>query len=152
MPGRARGRTSSEGLQRPPGVRGFGISHLGCVAMAQLVRQLERICGDDHVVTHPHALRTYESDGLLQYHVTPRIAVLPGTADEVREVVVACHGAGVPWVARGGGAGLSGGALPVEEGGLLVLTRLHRLLEVDLATQRVVVEPGVTNVAVSHAI
>src|SRR5438270_734675 len=80
---------------------------VGCVAMAQLLRQLERICGDDHVVTHPHALRTYESDGLLQYHVTPHIAVLPGTADEVREVVVACHGAGVPWVARGAGSGLS---------------------------------------------
>ena len=120
--------------------------------MAQLLRQLERICGDDHVVTHPHALRTYESDGLLQYHVTPRVAVLPGTADEVREVVVACHGAGVPWVARGAGSGLSGGALPVEEGVLIVLTRLHRLLEVDLANQRVVVEPGVTNVAVSHAV
>ena len=75
--------------------------------MAQLVRQLERICGDDHVVTHPHALRTYESDGLLQYHVTPRVAVLPSTAEEVRAVVAACHGAGVPWVARGAGSGAS---------------------------------------------
>src|SRR5438067_170775 len=120
--------------------------------MAQLLRQLERICGDDHVVTHPHALRTYESDGLLQYHVVPRAAVLPGTAQEVREVVAACHGAGVPWVARGAGSCLSGGALPVEEGVLIVLTRLHRILDVDLPNQRVVVEPGVTNVAVSHAV
>src|SRR5438067_7786014 len=120
--------------------------------MAQLLRQLERICGDDHVVTHPHALRTYESDGLLQYHVVPRAAVLPGTAQEVREVVAACHGAGVPWVARGAGSCLSGGALPVEEGVLIVLTRLHRILDVDLPTQRVVVEPGVTNLAISHAV
>src|SRR2546423_955875 len=120
--------------------------------MAALVRALQRICGDDHVVTHPHALRTYESDGLLQYRAVPRVAVLPGTAEQVRGVVAACHGAGVPWVARGAGSGLSGGALPVEEGVLIVLTRLRRIVEVDLANQRVVVEPGVTNVAVSHAV
>src|SRR5438105_10456958 len=120
--------------------------------MAALVRELQRICGDDHVVTHPHALRTYESDGLLQYRAVPRVAALPGTADQVRDVVAACHGAGVPWVARGAGSGLSGGALPVEEGVLIVLTRLHRILEVDLPNQRVVVEPGVTNLDVSHAV
>src|SRR2546423_2895538 len=120
--------------------------------MAALVRELQRICGDDHVVTHPHALRTYESDGLLQYRAVPRMAVLPGNAEQVRDVVAACHAAGVPWVARGAGSGLSGGALPIEEGVLIVLTRLHRILEVDIPNQRVVVEPGVTNVAVSHAV
>jgi len=120
--------------------------------MAELVDRLRRICGDELVVTHPHALRTYESDGLLQYHAVPRVAVLPDTAGQVREIVAACHRAGVPWVARGAGSGLSGGALPVEDGVLIVLTRLRRILEVDLANQRVVVEPGVTNVAVSHAV
>ncbi len=120
--------------------------------MPDLFRELERICGDDHVVTHPHALRTYESDGLLQYAALPRAAVLPDTAEQVRDVVRACHRAGVPWVARGSGSGLSGGALPVEEGVLIVLTRLRRILEVDLSNQRVVVEPGVTNLAVSHAV
>ena len=58
----------------------------------------------------------------------------------------------MPWVARGSGSGLSGGALPVEEGVLIALTRLRRILEVDLPNQRVTVEPGVTNVAVSHAV
>jgi glycolate oxidase len=120
--------------------------------MADLVRELRRICGDDLVVTHPHALRTYESDGLLQYAAVPRAAVIPDTAEQVREVVAACDSAGVPWVARGAGSGLSGGALPVEEGVLVVLTRLRRIVEVDLPNQRVVVEPGVTNVAVSHAV
>jgi glycolate oxidase len=120
--------------------------------MADLIGELRRICGADHVVTHPHALRTYESDGLLQYHAVPRVAVLPDTAEAVRGVVAACHRGGVPWVARGAGSGLSGGALPVEEGVLIVLTRLRRILEVDLANQRVTVEPGVTNVAVSHAV
>src|SRR5947199_880653 len=120
--------------------------------MADLASELRRICGGDRVVTHPHALRTYESDGLLQYRAVPRVAVLPDDADEVQRVVAACDGAGVPWVARGAGSGLSGGALPIEEGVLIVLTRLRRILEVDLANQRVVVEPGVTNLAVSHAV
>jgi glycolate oxidase len=120
--------------------------------MADLLKELRRICAPDHVVTHPHALRTYESDGLLQYRAVPRAAVLPDTAEQVREVVAACHRAGVPWVARGAGSGLSGGALPIEEGVLVVLTRLRRLVEVDLPNQRVVVEPGVTNLAVSHAV
>ncbi|HEX8646431.1 MAG TPA: FAD-linked oxidase C-terminal domain-containing protein [Thermoleophilaceae bacterium] len=120
--------------------------------MPDLVTDLTRICGGDAVVTHPHALRTYESDGLLQYAVVPRAAVLPDTAEQVREVVRACARAGVPWVARGSGSGLSGGALPVEEGVLIVLTRLRRIVEVDLPNQRVVAEPGVTNLAISHAV
>ncbi|HEX8745205.1 MAG TPA: FAD-linked oxidase C-terminal domain-containing protein [Thermoleophilaceae bacterium] len=120
--------------------------------MPDLNSELRRICGDGNVVTHPHALRTYESDGLLQYAAIPRAAVLPDSAGQVREVVRACHRAGVPWVARGSGSGLSGGALPVEEGVLIVLTRLRRIVEVDLPNQRVVAEPGVTNLAISHAV
>jgi len=75
-----------------------------------LIDELRAACGDEHVVTHPHRLRTYESDGLLQYKVTPRAVVLPGTAEEVQAAVRACHRAEVPWVARGSGTGLSGGA------------------------------------------
>src|SRR5436305_124270 len=117
-----------------------------------LAAELERICGAGNLVTHPHALRTYESDGLLQYAATPRLAVLPETAAQVQRVVRACFEAEVPWVARGAGSGLSGGALPVEDGVLIVLSKLRRVLEVDLDNQRVVVEPGVTNIAVSQAV
>jgi len=113
--------------------------------------ELERIVAPERVVTHPHALRTYESDGLLQYRETPAIVVLPDTAEEVRAVVEACYKAGVPWVARGSGTGLSGGAVPVKEGVLIVLTRMRKILEVDLDNQRVVAEPGVTNQQVSTA-
>ena len=67
-------------------------------------------------------------------------------------MVRACHEAGVPWVARGSGSGLSGGAMPVEGGVLIALSRLRRILEVDLDNQRVTVEPGVTNIAVSEAV
>jgi glycolate oxidase len=118
----------------------------------RLIADLESICGVDHVITHEHQLRTYESDGLLQYAVVPRAAVLPGDADEVRRVVKACHDAGVPTVARGAGSGLSGGALPVEGGVLIVLSRLRRILEVDLDNMRIVVEPGVTNLEVGAAV
>src|SRR2546430_3263595 len=97
-----------------------------------LIEELHAICGADHVVTHAHQLRTYESDGLLQYRALPRAVVLPGAAEEVREVVRLCHEQSVPWVARGAGSGLSGGALPVEEGVLVVLSRMRRVREVDL--------------------
>jgi glycolate dehydrogenase FAD-linked subunit len=119
---------------------------------AALVRRLESICGGEHVLTHPHALATYRSDGLAQYRETPLAVVLPGTATEVRDVVKACYEAGVPWVARGAGTGLSGGALPVAEGVLIGLARMRRILEVDLDDARVVVEPGVTNLAISKAV
>jgi len=118
----------------------------------RLVGVLEAICGREHVYTHPHQVRTYESDALLQYAVTPRAVVLPASADEVRRVVGACHEAGIPFVARGAGTGLSGGALPIERGILIALSRMRRVIEVDLDNQRVVVEPGVTNLDVSGAV
>ncbi|MGZ4203159.1 MAG: FAD-linked oxidase C-terminal domain-containing protein [Thermoleophilaceae bacterium] len=122
------------------------------MARAMLIDELRAACGDEHVLTHPHRLRTYESDGLLQYRATPRAVVLPDTATEVQAVVRACHEAQVPWVARGSGTGLSGGALPVAEGVLISLSRMRRVVEVDLPNQRVVVEPGVTNLDVSKAV
>src|SRR3954454_19536170 len=116
------------------------------------VAELERICETEHVVTHPHAKRTYESDGLLQYAVTPRVVVLPSSTEQVQRVVRLCHQEEVPWVARGAGSGLSGGAVPHEDGVLVVLSRMRRVLEVDILNQRVVVEPGVTNMALSPAV
>jgi glycolate oxidase len=118
----------------------------------ELVSRLQEICGQEHVLTHPHALATYRSDGLLHYRQTPVAAVLPGTAEQVQQVLVACHAACVPWVARGAGTGLSGGALPLAEGVLIVLSRLRRILSVNLDDSTVVVEPGVTNLAITKAV
>jgi len=120
--------------------------------LGPLVDELRRIAGPEQVITQEHQLRTYESDGLLQYAVTPAAVILPGTAEEVQQIVRTCHRAGVGWVARGAGSGLSGGALPIEDGVLIALSRLRRILEVDLDDQRVLCEPGVTNVAVSQAV
>ena len=117
-----------------------------------LVDELRQVCGDDWVFTQEHQLRTYESDGLLQYTAIPAAAVLPATAEEVQRVVAACARAEVPWVARGAGSGLSGGALPVEDGVLVVLSRMKRILEIDLDNHRICVEPGVTNANVTAAV
>ena len=119
---------------------------------AELVDRLQGICGAEQVLTHPDALATYRSDGLAHYRQTPLVAVLPGSAEEVQAVVRACFEAEVPWVARGAGTGLSGGALPVADGVLIVLARLRRILSVELDDARVVVEPGVTNLAISRAV
>ena len=117
-----------------------------------LAERLERVVGREQLITHERQLATYASDGLLQYAVMPGLVVLPGSAEEVTAVVRACHEAEVPWVARGAGSGLSGGATPVEDGVLIGLSRLRRILEVDLDNGRVLVEPGVTNIAVSQAV
>ncbi len=122
------------------------------VDLGPLVAEWRSRLGDEQVLTHEHQLRTYESDGLLQYAVTPGAVVLPGSTEEVQAVVRACHRAGVPWVARGAGSGLSGGATPVADGLLISMSRMRSIVEVDLANQRVIVEPGVTNIAVSQAV
>src|SRR5919206_2620056 len=120
--------------------------------LTALVAELRGITGDEWVYTSEHQLRTYESNGLLQYQAIPAAAVLPGSAEEVAGVVAACARAGVPWVARGAGSGLSGGALPIEDGVLIVVSRMKRILEIDLENQRICVEPGVTNASVSAAV
>ncbi|MBA2311241.1 MAG: FAD-binding protein [Actinobacteria bacterium] len=120
--------------------------------MRHLIRELEAICGRERVVTHAHALRTFESDGLLHYKGTPLAAALPDSAEEVQALVRVCHDARIPWVARGSGTGLSGGAVPVDDGILIVLSRMRRIIEIDLENQRIVVEPGVTNAEVGRAV
>jgi glycolate oxidase len=119
---------------------------------SELVSRLAAIAGDEHVITHKRQLATYESDGLLQYASMPAVVVLPGSAEEVAAVVRACHEAEMPWTARGAGSGLSGGAMPVEDGVLIGLSRMRSILEIDLDNGRVLVEPGVTNIAVSQAV
>ncbi len=122
------------------------------VGVPELIASLTAICGAEHVLTEDGELATYRSDGLLHYRQPPLVAVLPGDGHEVAAVVRTCFKAGVPWVARGSGTGLSGGALPLAQGVLIVLARMRRILEIDLENRRVVVQPGVTNLAVSRAV
>ncbi|MFC4059432.1 FAD-linked oxidase C-terminal domain-containing protein [Planomonospora corallina] len=104
------------------------------------------------VITDPVRLRTYECDGLTHHRAVPGVVVLPENAGQVAAVVRICNEYGVPFVARGAGTGLSGGALPRTDGVLIVTSRMRRVLEVDLPNRRAVVEPGVTNLAITEAV
>jgi len=104
------------------------------------------------LVRDPSELVIYESDALVHLRSTPGAVVLPGSAEEVQTVVRLCHAHGVPFVARGHGTGLSGGALPHPDGILIVLSRLNRVIDIDIPNQRVVVEPGVTNLEITRRV
>jgi glycolate oxidase len=110
-----------------------------------IIRQFERAIGKDGVVRRKEELLTYECDGLPCYRQRPALVVLPRTTEEVAAAVKICHDNEIPWVARGAGTGLSGGALPVENCVLIVTARMKRILSTDLENQRVVVQPGVIN-------
>jgi glycolate oxidase len=103
------------------------------------------------VVTDRQELRTYECDGLTHYRSIPGLVVLPATQEQCAATVRACAEAGIPFVARGSGTGLSGGALPRTDGVLVVTSRLRRILDVSPEDERAVVEPGVVNLAVTRA-
>jgi glycolate oxidase len=119
---------------------------------AAFVDDLRRALGREHVVTEPEQLRVYECDGLTGHRAVPELVALPVSTEEVQAVVRACHGAGVPFVARGAGTGLSGGATPFAGGVVVSLARMNRILEIDLDSQRIVVEPGVANLDVTRAV
>ena len=119
---------------------------------ASFVDELRAAVGPAHVVTEPEQLRVYECDGLTGHRAIPELVVLPRSTEEVQAVLRACHRERVPFVARGAGTGLSGGATPTAGGVVVSLARMDRILEVDLEAQRVVVEPGVANLDVTRAV
>ncbi len=118
----------------------------------RLLDGLRSVVGPDWVLTRPDQLRTYECDGLTGWRQVPLAVVLPSTTAEVSEVVRLCHLEGVPFVARGSGTGLSGGALPVSDGIVVGLSRMRSILSVDIENERVVVQPGVANLEVTKAV
>ena len=120
------------------------------MTLAALASDFARVLGDDSVVTEHAALRTYECDGLTAYRCIPGLVVLPRTTAQVSYVVRRCSEAGVPFVARGAGTGLSGGALPMETGVLIVMSRMTDVHAVDIDDERAVVQPGVVNLELTR--
>ena len=106
----------------------------------------------DSLIYELDQLRTYDCDGLTGRRVVPALVILAGSMQDVQDAVRFCNRLGVPFVARGAGTGLSGGAVSVAEGVVISLQRMNRILEIDFDSERVVVEPGVTNLAVSEAV
>ena len=116
-----------------------------------LAGRLRAALDGKRVITDRQELRTYECDGLAHYKVTPALVAFPHTAEECASVVRACVDAGVPYVARGSGTGLSGGALPRADGVLIVTSQMRTIREVAPEDERAVVEPGVINLQVTNA-
>src|ERR1700728_4774315 len=110
-----------------------------------LATELSQLLAPDQLITLPEELRTYECDGLTRQRVVPALVALPQNTAHVQAVVRPCNAHGVPFVARGAGSGLSGGALPVAEGIVISLARMTRIIEGDVERGFVVVEPGVTS-------
>jgi glycolate oxidase len=118
----------------------------------RLVDQFRRAIGAEAVLTEPVQLLTYECDALPHLRCLPDLVLLPQSAADVQAIVRICDKEGVPFVARGHGTGLSGGALPVPGGVVISLAKLNRVLDVDLPNQRVTVEPGVTNLEITRQV
>jgi len=114
-----------------------------------ILNKFRSIVGDRGLISSPEELHTYECDGLTNFRVLPCAVLLPSSTEQVQSIVRLCHREKIPFVARGSGTGLSGGALPVANGIVLGLARMNRILDVDIPNARIVVEPGVINLDVS---
>ena len=117
-----------------------------------LIAELGNIVGSEHVITDPTSLSVYECDGATVFKALPDIVVFPTTPQEISAIVKLANKHNVPFVARGAGTGLSGGMLTVNGGIIIALNRMNRILEIDIANQQAVVEPGVVNLWLTQAV
>jgi glycolate oxidase len=118
---------------------------------AEIVAALKEIVPDG-VVADPSGLATFDSDALSAYHQMPLVCVLPSNREQVSAILQYAESQGVPIVPRGAGTSLSGGALPREDGILIGMGRMKRIIEIDYENGCVVVEPGVTNLNITKAV
>src|SRR5712691_11643227 len=116
---------------------------------ARIVDEFRTIVGDRGLISSAEELDSYEGDGVTNFRVMPHAVLFPNSTEQVQGIVRVCHRERIPFVARGSGTGLSGGALPVVNGVVISLARMNRILEVDLPNARVIVEPGVINLDVT---
>lgn len=117
-----------------------------------VAQEFVQVLSEDQVVQRKEELLVYECDGLTSYRQRPAIVVLPKTTEEVAAAVRVCDRNRIPFVTRGAGTGLSGGALPIEDSVLIVTACMRQILDIDYDNQRVVVQPGVINNWVTQAV
>ncbi len=120
-------------------------------ARAALLRDFGRIEPPPAVLADAESLRPFETDAFIMRRALPLIAVLPDRESQVPEIIRACRAHGAPLVSRGAGTGISGGAIPLENGVLLVATRLRAILALDPLARTATLEPGVPNLSISEA-
>ncbi len=118
---------------------------------SELSNKLKQFLPAAAIISETEALRPYECDGLPAYRKMPLLAVLPQTVEQLQQVVKLCYRENIPVVARGAATGLSGGALPLENGVLLGLSRFNKILDINPLARTARVQPGVRNLAISEA-
>jgi glycolate oxidase len=118
----------------------------------RIVSALRQIVPGEGVIAGEREMKAFETDGLTAYRQLPMVVVLPETTEQVAAVLRYCYDEGVKVVPRGAGTSLSGGALPLADGVLLGMAKFNRIREIDYDNRVAVVEPGVTNLAVSNAV
>lgn len=118
----------------------------------EIVAAMRAIVPGEGVIDHPDGLRAYEADALTAYRQPPLVVVLPENTAQVAAVLAWCHANRVKVVPRGAGTSLSGGSLPLADSVLLGLSKLNRILDIDYADRVAVVQPGVTNLAITRAV
>jgi len=119
---------------------------------SDIVSELRRIVGEKGLITAPNQLQTYECDGLTAFRVPPAAVLLPESTEQVQNILRLCHREKIAFVARGAGTGLSGGALPAEGSIVIGLSRMNRILNIDIPNQQITVQPGVINANVTAAV
>ena len=119
---------------------------------AEIVTALRSIVPGEGVVDVTNEMRAFDTDALTAYRQLPLVVVLPETVAQVSRVLKYCHANNVKVVPRGSGTSLSGGALPLEDAVLLVMSRFNRILEIDFPNRAAVVQPGVTNLGITKAV
>ncbi|WP_106476623.1 glycolate oxidase subunit GlcD [Phytohalomonas tamaricis] len=124
---------------------------LSLVDRNALITEIKALVPELELLHQEEDLRPFECDGLAAYRNLPMLVVLPETVEQVQQLMKICHVRGVPVVTRGAGTGLSGGALPLTQGVLLVMSRFTRILAIDPAARVARVQPGVRNLAISEA-
>ena len=123
----------------------------GCSLEPALIRELKSLLGTDNVLSQTDDLMLYEFDGSVE-KARPEVVVFPRTTDDVSRIVKLAKKYQAPIVGRGAGTGLSGGALARGGGVMIVFARMNKILEIDLASQRAVVQPGVVNADITPAV
>lgn len=118
----------------------------------RIVADLKAIVPGEGVVDATNQMRAFETDGLTAYRQLPLVVVLPETVTQVSRILKYCESNGIRVVPRGSGTSLSGGALPLEDAVLLVMSRFNKVLDIDYANRTAVVQPGVTNLGITHAV
>lgn len=118
----------------------------------QIVAELRDIVSGEGVVDATNEMRAFETDGLTAYRQLPLVVVLPQTVEQVSSILRYCHENKIRVVPRGSGTSLSGGALPLEDAVLLVMSRFNRVLDIDYPNRVAVVQPGVTNLGITNAV